>query len=1270
MIHRFTERRSNVMLLRTLALVAVVFLIGNTANAQQDLATIQGSVTDQTGAFVAGATVTISSQAANVERTATTSEDGTFTVPQLRPGTYTVSVEQAGFDTATATEVQLGVGQNRQLDFALAVAGTGTTDVNVVADSVTLETDSARLGANVTAREVLELPVNGRNVSQLYNLAPGAQNNGTGNFNEIRFNARSNQQNQQRLDGIEATAVFDASPGYLTVQGSQFRLQTSLENIQEFRVDSSNYPAEYGTGTGGQINIVGKSGSNNFNGSLFEYFRNDKLDARNFFDGAEKSKLRLNQFGGSLGGRIVSDRLFFFGSYEGLRQRAGFNIIETTLSQQARDFVNFFGTSDPRGEAARAALGISSGAAAAAVAPGANNSASRLANLRATGLLNTFPVGNRPDLDARTGLAASQNFIQTNNVAQLDEDAFSIRFDANLDQAGKFTFFTRYQRDTGELISPDGTTNRFLLATQQPDNFVTSLQQIYGTNVVNETKIGFNRAPTTLTTQTPTFAGVNGFDLTSSSINLGGSIVNPGVNGGASTGLSTPGGLTRQSSAGNGRAQPIDAGSFSLIDNLSIVAGNHQLKFGGEYRNISVSFDQLGGTTFSFGSVNDFLLNQNVTAAFIGDLSAPGDFSIATNPITTFRRPVGGAHRGQQYYLIGYGQDQWNIRPNLTINYGLRYEFYSTNRERDDRAIIFDAGSLRLQSSSVLPLRPEADKFYTGIKGNFGPRLALTYSPQRRLLGGLVNNSTVFRVGGGLYYGPGQYEDLIQPIESDVFRTTATGSLSPTFNNVFANTTLPQTNFTPRAYDVNGYRVPERVAQYGASIQQELPGNTVLTLAYVGSQGRNLFQRSIVNRILQGQAVITGGGTTALPAGVGVINRIDPATGRVAAVTTARELTLINQALDTTAGSSTFGTVVARNGSNVSPFGEIDFKTSGGRDNYNALQATLNRRFTAGLTLGAQYTYGHSIGTTQGSNEAQTAQNPFDFNQERGNNTFDIRHSANVTALYELPVGENRFLNLGSVGNSIFGGLQLGGIYNGRSGVPLDIRITRADLAIRCNRPEGCPVTANANGTAASNTGFIPFGTIGRFTAPGGAAANPALPPGFIAIVNTPGGNASRNTRRPDYVAGANPYADGDGLNFLNPAAFTIPQPGTYGNLGRNALFGPVFHQFDLTLQKRFRITEGTNIEFRTEVYNLFNKANFANPPVLLTEQLPNITAATDAATGIVTTSRGTGIQPGQPFASTGTGGVPNFGLINSTVGRTVGLGTNRQIQFALRLNF
>jgi len=299
------------------------------AFAQQDLARVEGVIKDETGAVIPGATIRIRSAALTIDRSAVASADGNYSIPQLRPSVYTMSVTADGFAEAKVTDVVLGVGQTRSLDIVLKPSAITAEAINIVASEMpaTVDSSSNRLGVNVTEREVKELPVNGRNFSQLQLLTPGATNIGSGNFNEIRFNARSNQQNGYKLDGVEATAIWDASPGYLTVQGSQFRLQTSLENIQEFRVDSSNYPAEYGTGTGGQINVIGKSGSNEFHGALFEYLRNDKFDARNFFDRDGKSKLRLNQFGGSLGGRVIKDRLFFFGSYEGLRQRAGFNII-------------------------------------------------------------------------------------------------------------------------------------------------------------------------------------------------------------------------------------------------------------------------------------------------------------------------------------------------------------------------------------------------------------------------------------------------------------------------------------------------------------------------------------------------------------------------------------------------------------------------------------------------------------------------------------------------------------------------------------------------------------------------------------------------------------------------------------------------------------------------------------------------------------------------------------------------------------------------------
>lgn len=1209
-------------------LLSCALLLTHNIFAQTN-ANLSGIVTDANSAVVAGAVVTAVSVETGATRTATASDEGFYSFSQLAPGTYKITVKQEGFKSSQIDALVLAVGQTRELNITLetgevsAVINVATSEIEPAA----IDQSSNRLGVNISAQEVKELPVNGRNYSQLYLNAPGATNTGAGNFGDLRFNGRANQQNQTKLDGIEATAIFDASPGYVTVQGSQFRLQTSIENIQEFRVDSSNYPAEYGTGTGGQINVIGKSGGNDFKGSLFYYIRNDAFDARNFFDGAEKSPLRLNQFGGSLGGPIVKNKVFFFGSYEGLRQRAGFNIIESTPSTAVRDFINLYDgeAGNPLGIAARNALNISAMDATAALP--------RIAALRATGVINSFPVGVGAAFNVG-GLSNSAQLFQANRTAQLDEDAFSGRIDYKIND--KFNFFMRYQRNRGDLLSPDGTSGRFISAKQKPDNFVASLTQVYGTNVINETKLGVNRAPTDLGTVVPAIAGLNGVDLSLTSLRLTGNIVSPGVNGGAPTGFTEPGGLTRQSSAGNGRAQPIRPRSISFINNLSWTKGNHNFKFGGEARLLTVRFDQLGGITYSYGSIRDFVLNQNLTAAYIGDLSQPGDFRVATNPVTTISRTAQGFSEGQQYYLIGYGQDEWRVKPNVVLSYGLRYEFYSVNREKNNRAVVFDVANGRL----VPPDTP----YYVSKKNNFAPRLGLTWTPD------FLKGKTVIRGGGGLYFGPGQYEDLIQPIESDVVRTSsnfATGLSTTTANTLLNPSPTAQPGpFTPRAYDISGYKVPERVFQYGISVQQELPGSTVLTVGYVGSQGRNLFLRSITNRILPGQTVIQNG--TALPTGVGVVNRCSTApvngvcTGSIVGVTTIREFDVVGFGYNTATGT-TFADPAQR----LQPFGEIDYKTSGGRDRYDALQIQVNRRFTQGLTINAQYQFGKSFGNTQGSNEAQTAQNPYSFEEEFGNNTFDIRHSGNVTALYELPFGKGKRFNLNGFADAILGGWQVGGVYNGRSGSPLDIRITRPDTVAVCQ------ATTCTLGTSTVSQGFV-------IATPGTINAATPLPTGFVVVVNTPGGNASRNTRRPDLISGVNPFLDlGNGLRYLNPAAFAMPAPGTYGNLARNALKGPQFHQFDLTLQKRFAITERMNIEFRTEFYNLFNRANFANPPATLPNNLTTTTAS---------------LQPGVaytiPGQGTNTTSAGQFGVINGTVGRTVGLGTNRQIQFAARLNF
>lgn len=1201
-------------------IIAILSIIVSSVSAQ-DTGNLSGTVSDSNGAVLAGAVVKVRSLQDASERTATTNSEGFFSVAQLKPGNYKVTATQTGFKVTQVDTFALGVGQNRSLDLVMQL-GDVSVIVDVTSDEVSpagLEQSSNRLGANISSREVEELPVNGRNYSQLYLNAPGATNTGTGNFGDLRFNGRANQQNQTKLDGIESTAIFDASPGYVTVQGSQFRLQTSIENIQEFRVDSSNYPAEYGTGTGGQINVIGKSGGNAFKGSLFYYARNDIFDARNFFDGSEKSPLRLNQFGGSLGGPIIKNKLFFFGSYEGLRQRAGFNVIESTPSSAVRDFINFYDGTNAQGEAARALLGISATDAAAAIP--------RIAALRATGVVNTFPVGSGA-LFTTGGVANAAQIIQLNRTASLDEDAFSGRIDYKI--SDNLNFYGRYQRNHGDLLSPDGTSGRFVSAKQKPDNFVASLTQVYGSSIINETKFGINRAPTDLLTVVPTVSGLNGFDLTSTSLRVTGNIVSPGVNGGASTGFTEPGGLTRQSSAGNGRAQPIRPSTYSMIDNLSYTRGNHSFKFGGELRLIRVNFDQLGGITYSYGNLTDFLLNRNLTAAFIGDLSQPGDFRVATDPITTISRPNSGPSEGRQYYAIGYAQDEWRIRPNVTLSYGLRYEYYSVNNEKNNRAVVFDAAAGKLLSPDT--------KFYQTASNNFGPRLGLTWAPEA------LKGKTLFRIGGGIYYGPGQYEDLIQPIESNVFRssTTLANGLTTTTASTVSAIGGTQVRFTPRAYDTNGYRVPERVGQYGFSVQQELPGNTVLTVGYVGSQGRNLFLRSVTNRILPGNAVILNG--AALPTGVGVVTRCAVAPvngtcpGAISGVTTIREFDIVGKTLDAN------GAIVANPSQVLQPFGEIDYKTSGGRDRYDGLQILVNRRFTAGLTINAQYQFAKSYGNTQGSNEAQTAQNPYSFAEEFGNNTFDIRHSGNLTALYQLPFGKGQKYQLEGVANTLLGGWTVGGVFNGRSGSPINVFITRPDTVFVCNNTAGCNLGTAPAAAANVVNGFV----VNALPTASATVFNS----GFIAVVNTPGGNASRSTRRPNLIAGVDPFITDGSLRYLNPAAFSIPAPGTYGNLERNFLKGPNFQQFDLTLQKKFHITETANIEFRSEFYNLFNRANFANPPAVL----PN-TLGTSA----------TSFQPGTPFSAANVG---QFGVINGTVGRTVGLGTNRQVQFALRLNF
>ncbi|HEU4936882.1 MAG TPA: hypothetical protein VFT39_10545, partial [Vicinamibacterales bacterium] len=683
-------------------------------------------------------------------------------------------------------------------------------------------------------------------------------------------------------------------------------------------------------------------------------------------------------------------------------------------------------------------------------------------------------------------------------------------------------------------------------------------QGLLSDRVTNELKIGYNAAPTRVNGIAPTVAGA---DFSNLVLNLSGSVANTGIAGqGSSSGIVVPGGLVRANSATNGRGQPYDPYTISFIDSLSTVRGNHYLKTGGEIRAIRMETDRLGGITYSFANVSAFMNNTASTVQYLGDVSAASPFNNGA---------TGPRNVAQEYY-IAFAQDEWHIAQSATLNLGLRYEYYTPLTETRDLQVKFNIDTGTIDPNTTRPYKTNTDSIL--------PRLAFTYTPGK----------WVMRSGFGIFVGPGQTEDQIQPVESDRISSTISNSSFPVDQNALVANFVNNPNnrsYQPRAY-ANEYSIPERIYQYTFSVQRELPGNMSATAAYVGSQGRNLFLRSVANNIVQ------------------VLTNPNPAN----AAFVIREFSIPIRDAD--------GNITGVQ----NPFAEVDYKTSGGRDNYNALQLSLNKRSSKGLATNVQYTLGRSRGNTAGSNEAQTAANNAralgDFDYDIGYNSFDVRHTFNLSVLYEIP-----YKGTGAAG-ALFGDWQVGGIVNARSGLPVPVQIVRPDVVYR---------------DAAGN--IFASAAVDR-----------------IAIINTPRGGSTRNVRRPDLIPGVDPFIHADGLLFLNPAAFATPQPGTFGDLERNSIHGPSFEQVDLVFAKRFPFAGSRNFEFRAEIFNLFDTVNFSNPVGTLPQAIPN-TSLTEANR----------VQPGQPYTNAAAG---TFGTLTGTVGRTVGLGTPRQAQFAFRVNF
>ncbi len=1046
-----------------LALALVLTGLVGTAAAQQTESRIVGKIVDQSDAALPGVTVTITSKATGAVRSVVTEGDGGYVVTNLAPGTYAIAAELQGFQPRER-EVTLGVGQIETVTLSLLVGGLAET-VSVSAVAPVLDVASARIGVNVTPEEVKNLPVNGRNFANLMTLATGATSDGNGGWSSVRFNGKSNQQNYLNYDGVDGTYVWDASPGYLSATGSQFRLQTSMESVSEFRVNSGLAPAESGLGAGGNITVVTKSGTNQPTGSGFWYKRDDALDSASKYDD-KKQPLTLDQFGGSFGGPLRSNKTFVFVSVEGLRQNTGLSFTEAVPSDEARRRI----------------------VAGEPVGSGAGQSAAR--TMAVASLLGGFPRGTVATSNPLVALATLET------EADQRENTFSIRLDQQINN--NHSLYFRYLYSNGEVDTPDRTvTPRRVLAKQTPQNFVGNYQSILGGKLVNEFKVGLNLPKTSANA-----FGSAGYDPLG--VSLSGTFTSSSIDARGNTGIARSGLLIRATSASSTTGSAFDPMSLSFSDSLVWNKGSHTVKFGGEYRRIQSDFQFLGSQELTYNSINDFIDNR------------PNQFAVTQDS------PV---FRPQQFYGIGFVQDSWRASNRLTLELGVRYDYYSVVKEAEGRARPFfieenDFGG-------------DPNNFYDPDYNNISPRLSAAYQ---------IDESTVVRSGFGLFYGPGQFEDRIQPIENYIARSRV--QASDVAANTLAYPISPEV--LRNLLSLRGYthKYPaEYNMQYGVSVQRELPGAVNLQVGYTGSQGKDMFLR-------------------------GVANVLDPVT-RVRLVPN---------------------------------YGQIDFKTGGcvddislggrydlsgcGRANYNAFQMSATRRFQGGFTGGFQYQYSKNKGTTQGSNEAATSQNTFDFESEYGTNPQDIPHTFNGSVVYQIP-GQGH----------LAGGWRVGTIVNARSGVPLNVTI---------NRPDNATVSG-------------------------------------VTVTNIPGGN-SRGTQRPDLIPGVDPYIQDGGVRYLNPAAFTTPQPGTFGNLPRNFLRGPGFWQADILVSKDIRFGAAQSIQVRLEMFNILNRLNYENPAV----NLPNGT-------------------PGVPFTDAQVG---TFGYMLGPLNRTVGLGTARQSQVSIRYTF
>ncbi len=904
---------------------------------------IVGRVTDASRAGIPGAAVQVRDVATNLTRSGESHDDGEFTISNLAPGIYDVTVDKPGFRQVHERDLELQVGQTARVDARLEVGSVSET-IEIKADVPLINTESFSRGDVITPREVQEMPLNGRNFNDLAFLVAGvqpAEQSAKGSA-YVANGARADASNVV-IDGLNNENPRDA--------GAQ--AQPPLDSLQEFKFQTSGYSAEYGRLAGGVVNMVLKSGTNQLHGAVFEFVRNDLFDARNFFDGATKSELRRNQFGGTVSGPITipkiyngNNRTFFLVSWESYRQVQGSNsigIVPTPLERSG----NFSQSLDATGKLILVkdplATGSCTATSTAACFPGNIIPAARISPISQQ-LLQYYPLPN---------LTGANNFLANYSTPD-DWNSFVFKVDHRVTNKDNLAVrvLTRWENSGNPFAgSPLGT---FGAATKSFQSlYGVSETHIFSPQVINEFHGGLTR---TVSNELSAHAGVN----YAAQLGIPGTSGDPAVEGFPKftvTGFET---------FGDNASDPIRyvVSDFNYNDALTWIKGKHSIKIGGDF--LRVQYYQPTNSNF------------NGTFAFNGKLTNDGMADMLLGYTSSTSRKIGTVTNHLYDSNFGaYVQDDYKILPTLTLNLGIRYEIQGAPYEEygqmsnfvpslgqvviggvstvpNWQATVASAGltnSIILASSAGLP-RALVNTNYD----NFAPRIGFAWRP----FGG---NRTVIRSGYGVFYTGSRLSavrtDLAGGFPFSVSQTFTGSTTNPTLltlaNPFPASLAKASGTTTPSGYEINP---PSPYLQsWNFTVERDLGKGVALEAGYSGSKGTHLGRKYDIN-----QEVRTPSATT----------RLDPA------------------------------------------FGDTEYYTFSQNSSYNAATFTLRKRFEHGLTFRANYTYGKSIDTNSGLNYAgaggyQGAQNSLNLLGERGLSDFDIRHVFSMNFVYQMPFRQKMF---------------------------------------------------------------------------------------------------------------------------------------------------------------------------------------------------------------------------------------------------------------------